>query len=361
MNAVFSSSMLFPALTSLFIVLLTTPLFIRLAKKLHLVDDPKTHIHPAILHKTPIPKAGGVPIFLGIALSSLFFLPWSETLFVILLGALFIVVLGILDDKYDLPPLLRLICHFLIALLPILGGINVLFVTNPLGGGVFSFQFLAVPFPFLGRESLIVVADLIALIWIVWTMQMLNWSSGIDGQMPGIATVSAITIGLLSLRFSPVDEASTMAATLAFITAAACLGFLFYNFNPAKIFPGDSGMVVGYMLAVLSILSGAKLATALLVMGVPTIDALFTLFRRISQGKSPFKGDRGHFHHLLLARGLSVRQVAIFYWILSALLGIIALSLSSTQKFFALIAVGVVVTGGLVWLTFLSPTQKDDE
>jgi len=151
--------------------------------------------------------------------------------------------------------------------------------------------------------------------------------------MPGIVAISAIIIGVLSLRFSPLDQTSTTAATLSFIIAGASLGFLVFNFYPAKIFPGYGATALYLMLAVASILSSAKLATAILVMGVPMTDGMFTIIRRILSGKSPFWHDKKHLHHLLLDLGFGQRRIALFYWTISAILGILSLVLSSKENY----------------------------
>lgn len=358
MTAFTVSDLFLPATIAFILSIVLTPLTIILARHLGLIDDPKTHKHPAIIHTKPTPRGGGLPMYLAIALTSLLFIPVTFSMLMILLGGLIAVIIGLLDDRYDLSPYYRFLSNFLVAALPVLAGITVLFIANPLGKGVIEFDSIVLPFGLFGKEVIFVVADIISLVWIVWTMNMLNWSTGINGQMPGIAAIAAITIGFLSLRFSPLDEANVITAKLSFITAAAAIGFLPFNFPKAKIFPGYSGTVMGFMLAVLSILSGAKVATALLVMAVPTIDAIFTILRRITLGRSPFRGDRGHFHHLLLKRGWSASQIVLFYWILSLLLGIAALTLSSKQKFFTIIIVGIAVGGYLFWLSLFSERKK---
>lgn len=352
--------LLLPGLVAFLITLVTTPLMIMFAKKFHLIDDPKTHKHPGIVHTKPTPRGGGVAMALGIVIASIFFLPLEKSLFLILLGGMVTVIVGVLDDKYDLSPYVRFVSNFLVASLPVIGGISVLFITNPLGSGVISFEHFVLPFGLFGKETIVLVADLLSLVWIVWTMNMLNWSTGVNGQMPGIAVIAALTIGILSLRFSPLDQANVTTAKLSFIVAASALAFLPFNFPKARIFPGYSGTIIGFMLAVLSILSGAKVATALLVMGVPTIDALFTILRRISQKRSPFRGDRGHLHHLLIKRGFKVWQIAMLYWGFSAILGATALILSSQQKLFAIIVLGIIIGGGLLWLSLFSKQEETD-
>jgi UDP-GlcNAc:undecaprenyl-phosphate GlcNAc-1-phosphate transferase len=204
------------------------------------------------------------------------------------------------------------------------------------------------------------LSNLIAIIWIVWVMNMLNWSKGVDGQMPGIVAISAIVIGIVSLRFPLSDQNTYIAALLSFMIAGASIGFLLFNFYPAKIFPGYGTTSMYLLLAAVSILSGAKLATALLVMGIPMIDGIFTIGRRILSGHSPFWHDKKHLHHLLLQLGLGHRTIALFYWVLSAILGMLSLGLSSTGKAFALIMILLIVGGALLSL-HLALRAKDEK
>ena len=343
----FNVLFVYPFLLSLFLTIFFTPFVIKIAKKFKLVDDPKKHKHPAITHKKIIPRAGGLGILLGIVISALFFLPHTYQLFIILFSCFLVVLVGLLDDRYDLSPYLRFVSNILAALFVVLLGVNIPYVTNPLGGILHfgSFQQYFLP-------------QLFAVIWIVWVMNMLNWSKGVDGQMPGIAAISAIIIGIASLRFPMIEQNNVISAQLSFITAGAAIGFLFFNFFPAKIFPGYSATILGFLIGVLSILSGVKLATAILVMGIPTADALFTVIRRVLSKRSPFWHDKGHLHHLLLSFGFGQRSIAIFYWIMSLVLGIISLNLSSKGKLFAILLVLVLVGGIILGLKFLTREEK---
>ena len=223
-----------------------------------------------------------------------------------LVAAFISLMVGVLDDKFDLSPYLRFVINILCAVLVVYFGANIPFITNPLGG-ILNFNNLTLPL--LAAVS-VLFSGLIAILWIVWVMNMLNWSKGVDGQMPGIVAISAIVIGILSLRFSHLDQTSATAATLSFIVAGASFGFLIFNFYPAKIFPGYGATAIYLILAVASILSGAKLATAILVMGVPMTDGLVTIVRSILSGKSPFWHDKKHLHHLLLSLGFGQRRIA---------------------------------------------------
>jgi UDP-GlcNAc:undecaprenyl-phosphate/decaprenyl-phosphate GlcNAc-1-phosphate transferase len=340
---------LLPLITAFIGTVISTPIALYFLKKFNVVDDPQKHIHPAILHKKPIPRGGGIPLFIGAFFASIIFLPLDKVIIATLFASFVSLVVGTLDDKFDLSPYLRFLINILCAVFVVFMGANIPFITNPLGGILFLNQ---ISLPFLNVQ-LAFIPSLIAIIWIVWIMNMLNWSKGVDGQMPGIVAISAFVIGILSLRFSHLDQTSQSAAILSFIVSGASLGFLIFNFYPAKIFPGYGATGLYLLLAVASILSGAKLATAILVMGVPMTDGMFTILRRVLSGKSPFWHDKKHLHHLLLNLGLSQRRVALFYWVVSAILGAISLILTSKGKLFAIIMLLILAGGALLSLHHL--------
>lgn len=333
---------LFPFLLSLFISAISTISFIPIIKKLGIVDDPQIHKHPAIIHKKPIPRGGGIPLFLGVLISALIIIPLGNTVVSLLIAGAIALTTGILDDKFDLSPYIRFGINILCAIIVVSSGINIPFITNPLGGIVYLNNII-LPFNIL-------LSNVVAVIWIVWVMNMLNWSKGVDGQMPGVVAISAIVIGILSLRFGETDSLSLLSAKISFMIAGASVGFLIFNYYPAKIFPGYGATAIYLLLASVSMLSSAKLATAILVMGVPMVDGIFTITRRILSGKSPFWHDKKHLHHILLNFGLTQRQIALFYWTFSAILGSISLLLSSKGKLFAIIMVGIIIGGGLLFL-----------
>ena len=340
----------FPFLISFLVCVIATPISIFFLRKYKVIDDPKKHQHPAILHTKPIPRGGGIPMFFGVLLACLIFLPITKVIGAMLIAAFMSLLVGVLDDKFDVSPYLRFFINILSASIVVFMGANIPFITNPFGGILF---FNHISLPFFQGTSITFFSDLIAILWIVWVMNMLNWSKGVDGQMPGIVAISAIVIGILSLRFSHLDQTSQVAATLSFIVAGSSLGFLVFNFYPSKIFPGYGATAVYLVLAVASILSSAKLATAILVMGVPMTDGLFTIGRRILSGKSPFWHDKKHLHHLLLNLGLGHRSIALFYWVVSAILGALSLILTSKGKLFAIIMLVILVGGALLFLHFL--------
>ncbi len=344
-----------PLITSFVITVLAVPISLIMLRKYKIVDDPKKHIHPAILHEKPIPRGGGIPLLAGVFIASLIFIPFNTLIAAAFIAAFISLLVGVIDDKSDISPYARFVVNIISAVIVVYFGANVPFITNPFGGILFlnQIEIPFLPYPFS------LVSGFIAVLWIVWVMNMLNWSKGVDGQMPGIVAISALVIGLLSLRFSVIDEASLTAATLSFIIAGASIGFLVFNYYPAKIFPGYGATAIYLLLAVASILSGAKLATAILVMGIPMTDGLFTILRRVLSGKSPFWHDKKHLHHLLLGLGLGQKRVALFYWVVSAILGTLALVLTSRGKLFAIIMLVIIAFGTILFLHFLIKRVND--
>jgi UDP-GlcNAc:undecaprenyl-phosphate GlcNAc-1-phosphate transferase len=352
MNNIFGLAIL-PGLVSLVVAFLSTPLIIKLAKKFKIIDDPRKSHHPKVIHKYPVPRSGGVAVFIALLITSVIFLPLDKHLLGILAGALVLTIVGVLDDKYDLNPYLRLLAGFLAAGLPIIAGIGISFISNPFNG-IIDLSHPQITFDlFGGSHSIWIISDIFALLWIVFMMNMLNMGAkGIDGQLPGVSAIAAITIAALSIKFSA-DITQWPIIILAAITAGAFLGFLPWNFYPQKIMPGYSGSTLaGYLLAVLSILATTKVGTLIVVLGVPLVDTGYTIVRRILKGKSPVWGDRKHLHHKLLDSGLSKRQVVYLYWASTALLGTLALYLNTSTKLYTIIGVAILVGGLLLWLTY---------
>lgn len=327
-----------PLIVSVLVSLLATPFVIKYAKRLKIMDDPKKNKHPKVIHTKPIPRGGGIPIFLSILIASLMFIPLDKHIIAILVGALLIFMLGYLDDRYNLNPYLRLAIEIVAVSIPVLSGIGISFITNPLGGII--------------DLSNPLISDLFAIIWIVFLMNAVNMGAkGIDGQLSGVVVISAITIGALSFYYST-DITQWPVILISIITAGSFLGFLYWHKYPQKIMPGYGGSTLaGYMLAIASILSTTKVGTLIVVLGVPLIDTGYVVIRRILAGKSPVWGDRGHLHHRLLDAGLSKSQVSQIYWLFTAILGILALNLNSTYKLYTIIGVTLFVGGLILFLT----------
>lgn len=314
-----------------------------LAKKIGLVTDKKKRFHPAHIHTGLIPRGGGIPIYLALLFSSLAFLPLTKIVSGILLSSLILIVIGILDDYFDLSPYLRFFFNIFISAMVVGFGLGIPYISNPFGGVIRLDQW-KITIEFFGQHSILVVADLLAIIWLTWIMNMVNWSKGVDGQLPGFVTITALFLGLLSQRFIAHDINVQTVTLLSFIVAGAFLGFLPFNFYPQKIMPGyGGGALAGFLLGILSILSFGKVGTAILILAIPTIDAVYTIIRRIKNRQSPFRADWGHFHHRLLELGWGKRRIAVFYWTVSFILGLAALFLKGIEKMVAFITIGIIL------------------
>lgn len=324
---------------STLISFLLTPVNILLSKKFGLIDDPSKNKHPKVIHKVPIPRGGSLTIFISIFVTSVLLIPLNPILAGTLISCLIILITGLLDDKFDLSPYLRLGVQFIAAAIPVATGLGIAFITNPVGGTLNLTPFLASAF---------------AVFWIVFLMNGLNFGAkGVDGQLSGVVVVAALTIYFLSLKVGA-DTSQIPIQSLALILAGSFLGFLPWHIYPQKIMPGWGGSnLAGLLLGILSVAGTAKVGTLMVVLAIPLIDTGFVLVRRVVSGKSPFWGDRGHLHHRLLDMGhLTVPQVALFYWIGSALLGLISLNLTTTSIIFTIIGTGIFVGGLILWLTY---------
>jgi len=352
---------------ALLISLSVTPITIWLARRFNILDYP-TRPHPAILHDKPIPRAGGIPPLIGIIITYSMFAPFDKHVLGIFIAAIIIVVVGILDDKFDINPYVRLLTNFFAVGIVIAAGVGITWLTNPFDGQIRLDEIvLTFSFPnhfpiglLAGPHSIILLADLFAFIWIVWVMNAINWSSGVDGQLPGIAAISTIILGLVANRYLISDPSQIPVATLAFATAGAYIGFLPFSFYPQKIMPGYGGAALaGFLLASLSILAGGKLATAALVIAVPLVDGAWAIIRRIISRKSPVWGDKAHFHHQLLKFGWTKPQIAVFYWFIAAVFGSLALNLESKGKFFAIVMIIVIILAALVTIAYFIKRSED--
>ena len=245
--------------------------------------------------------------------------------------------MGVLDDYFDLRARWQFAFQLGLAAFAIALGVTVEFLANPFGPGVIR---LAEPF-----------AIGFTVLWIAGMINSINFIDGLDGLSSGVALIAAVTLGLISLTV----VSQPYVAVLCFALAGALLGFLRWNFHPASVFVGTSGvMFIGYTLAILSILGTAKVAVALLVLAVPIIDAFWIIVRRVAQRRSPFSPDRGHLHHRLLDVGLSHRQTVLLIYGICILLGVLSLFLSGAGQIYAFLGVFVLIGLALVVLSRLS-------
>ena len=322
--------------------LILTPIVRRRAVLLGVVDRPN---HRRV-NLNPVPRGGGLAMGSAFLLVALILVVANDRLRIIgaptglepgdlvalLGGSAAAVAIGALDDWFDLRARWQLIGQLLLAVAAIVLGVEIVSVNNPFTSGLMRFTE-----PFAAGFTLL---------WVVGMINSVNFIDGLDGLSSGIGVIAAITLGVLSLT-NQVDQ--PFVAVLCFALAGSLLGFLRWNFHPATVFPGSSGTTfVGFALAVLSILGEAKVAVALLVLGVPIIDAFWIIVRRVWAGRSPFSPDRGHLHHRLLDLGLSHRQTVVLIYTICIGLGVLSLILSGVSQVYAFL--GVFVGIGLLLL-----------
>ena len=303
-------------LAAALVSLISTPVVRSLAFRMGAVDVPRDARR---MHDHPIPRLGGLAIFFGFILSVLVFLPLTPELRGMLLGAVVIVILGIIDDIFALPAMPKFIVQIFAALIAVLHGNCIQFLSNP---NIFSGE----PFWELGWLSFP-----LTVLWIVGITNAVNLIDGLDGLACGVSTISSMTMLVIALIVAEPDVAILMAAL-----AGACIGFLPYNLNPAKIFMGDTGATfLGYVLAVVSIQGLFKFyaiisfAVPFLMLGLPIFDTCFAILRRVSHGQSPMKPDRGHIHHRLIDMGFTQKQAVAVLYVISAILGLSAVVLTT--------------------------------
>lgn len=304
-------------LAAALVALISTPVVRSLAFRVGAVDVPKDARR---MHDHPIPRMGGLAIFFGFMLSVLLFLPLTPELRGMLLGSVVIVILGVFDDIYALPAIPKFLVQIGAALIVALEkGNRIDFLSNP---NIFSKD----AFWELGWLSIP-----ITVFWIVGITNAVNLIDGLDGLACGVSTISSMTLLVIALVMEEPDVAILMAAL-----SGACIGFLPYNLNPAKIFMGDTGSTfLGFILAVVSIQGLFKFYTIIsfavpfLMLGLPIFDTCFAIFRRVSHGQSPMKPDRGHIHHRLIDMGFTQKQAVAVLYIISAILGLSAVVLTT--------------------------------
>ncbi len=331
---------------------LLTPLAMRLATHVGAIDEPDSGRR---IHDRPIPRAGGLAVvsaFVGVGILAIlindrfdFFRAFTfrvdgKELAAVFGGAILAAVFGFIDDKWQIRARWQFIFQVVLALFAIALGLSILQINNPL-------DFLGV----IGGDTLVfsgVVAGFVTALWMVGMINSINFMDGLDGLSTGVAIIAALTLGFVSLGYQSAYQ--PMVALLCALLAGALLGYLPWNFNPAKIFIGTTGvMVMGYLLAVLAILGSAKIAVALLILGVPIIDTFWIITRRLLSGRSPFTPDRGHFHHRLLDLGLSHKDAVLLIYGITIVLAVLSLLLAGgSGPLYAFMA--IVIASGIVLL-----------
>ena len=340
-------------LASFAIALILTLLTRRLALFLRVHDFPNT---PRKIHTEPRPTLGGVALFLAftiglviLGLAGLTGEVAGSRLAAMVIGGAILIIGGALDDKYDLPAYVQVIFPLLAALIVVGSGVHISYITNPLGGALVLDRYKLGTFPILG--------SVVVLVWILGMTYTTKFLDGMDGLVSGISGIAGLVIFGLSLA-PAVQQTTTAFVSLTF--AAVCFGFLPFNFHPAKIFLGEGGSTfTGFMIGVLAVISGGKIATALLVLGIPILDAAWVIARRLVSRASPFVGDKQHLHFRLLDIGLSQRQAVLFLYFLAAVFGGIAVFLQSRGKLIALGALfSVMVVVAIIVVVLYRRKQK---
>ncbi|WP_019137926.1 glycosyltransferase family 4 protein [Peptoniphilus timonensis] len=321
---------LVPFLAAFVITFLQMPFTIKFAKKKGFLDVPKDNRR---VHKKPIPVGGGIAMVISVSILMLFFLPINKGLVMTIIASLIIAISGLYDDKKGLSPKLKFIFQILAAVILIIGGMKIEFVTNP----------------FDSNDALLILNMLsipVTIFWVCGITNTINLIDGLDGLASGVSMICAISMFFITYNMGRYDVSLVCA-----LVAGACLGFLPFNFNPAKIFMGDTGaLYLGFMLSYISISGFLKQAAILmifvpvLILGVPVFDTAFAMVRRKLSGKSMVEADKGHLHHRLLKMGLNQRQTVVILYSISAIFGLLANLISKFHSSIALvISIGVIV------------------
>lgn len=326
----------------------TTPLVKKMAYKVGAIDVPKDSRR---MHKVPIPRLGGLAIFLGFILSVLLFAEIDRSTRGILIGSIMIVILGVLDDIMALRALPKFLVQIAAAGVAVYYGNVIQFISNPVLTSASRYLNLgnwAIP---------------LTIVWIVAITNAVNFIDGLDGLAVGVSAISSATLLVTAILVSEGNVAVIMAALLG-----ACLGFIPYNMNPAKIFMGDTGSTfLGYILATVSIQGLFKMyaiisfAVPFLILGLPIFDICFAILRRLAKGQNPMHADRGHVHHRLIDMGFNQKQAVAIAYMITAILGLAAVVLTSSGALRALILIGAVIVVGAIGMKLIFAASSPEE
>lgn len=350
---------------------LCTPLVRSVSKRLNILDRPDVAPERKI-HTHPTPLLGGVAVYAAFVIVLGAVLIIKPTLLLggyllpkhilgVLLGGALLIIGGILDDNKPRPPLQQIIWPTAAALVILASGIGIGYISNPLGNAlrldlwsIPLFHFRNLPY------NIILPADLFGFVWLMGAMYTTKFLDGLDGLVSGITTIGMLILFALSMT-PTVGQPET--ALVAIIGAGAFLGFLLFNFHPARIFLGEGGsLFAGFLLGTLAIISGGKIATALLILGIPVLDVLWVILRRLFvERRSAVKGDRKHLHHRLIEMGLSHKQTVLLLYVLTAVFGSATLLVHGMTKLMVLGLLAVVMVIPAIWAVQHSkkPTQFD--
>lgn len=323
-----------------------TPFSAWIGRRLGLVDRPGGRR----THRGEVPRLGGLALFLAfviaLGIGQAFRIPTadpneSRRLLGLILGSLWMFLVGLADDRWDLSPAVQILAQLVAGGIAIATLIFIERANNPLTDEVLVFPPILV--------------GLLTLFWVAGMINTVNWLDGLDGLAAGVGAILCI---VLAVHMHRTGQPSVAILPLALL--GATVGFLPYNFHPARVFMGSTGaFFLGYALAALGIIAGARVATVLLVMGVPIVDVAWQILNRLRHRRSPARADRGHLHYRLLDLGLSQRTIVLAYWAFCGLFGLLALSISSRlYKLIALLTLGGLTAGALTLLSRRPPPDR---
>ena len=352
--------------------LLLTPVIGLIAKKLKIYDypsqerkdllnkfdDPNRH-----LHKEKIPKLGGLAVIVPLVIALILFLKPSAEVTTIIISLSLLTIVGILDDVFNLPAIIQLIAQILAATIIAFSVINFSSITNPLGGSInlsmftWNFKFLGLPgsFAFPG--------DLFIIPWIILCINALKWTAGSDGVMESNSIIAFALLFVLGIR----NESGIIAVT-TIVTSGALIGFLVYNFPPAKIFSGaTTKTVLGFLIATLALVNGAKIPTTIIILALPIVDAIFVLIYRVVTQKPKNIIDllringTVHLHHQLMKIGVGAKGILLIEATFTLLFGLLAVLTTGAFKLLALFAVASIILIGISVAHILSAKKQAEE
>lgn len=319
-----------PLLVAFVVAAAVTPAAIKIAPKIGAMDIPKDERR---MHKKPMPRFGGIAIYLGIMVALAVFALKDKGITSVMTGCTLIYMLGLIDDLKDLKPLVKLCGQIVCATVVYIMGVRIEFITNYFGPGNMAFGDVA--------------CFIITVLWLIAITNAVNLIDGLDGLAAGIAAISALCIGYVAYIHGQYVPTLAMMAI-----AGAALGFLPYNFNPAKIFMGDSGSeLLGFSIAAVSILGTVKSATIVvviipaLVLGLPIFDTVMAIFRRLAKHQSIGTADKDHLHHRIMKAGFGQKRAVMILYCISGIMGIVAVLYSRglTVEYLGLTAVAIML------------------